>query len=63
MHLDWVKDAILERYRKSSVKSSISKDNSWRAWWNLTFETTESWFVIFLVGITKVKRKKGIEKS
>ncbi|KAG1458982.1 hypothetical protein G6F46_006445 [Rhizopus delemar] len=47
---DWVKDAILERYRQSSVKNSITNDNSWRSWWNLTFETTESWFVVFLVG-------------
>ncbi|RCH86896.1 glycerol ethanol, ferric requiring protein [Rhizopus azygosporus] len=47
---DWVKDAIIERYRQAAVKSSISSDTTWRAWWHQTFETAESWVVIFLVG-------------
>lgn len=32
------------------MKSSISSDTTWRAWWHQTFETAESWVVIFLVG-------------
>lgn len=48
--LDWVKDAILERYRQSSVQNRNVNDKSWRAWWHLTFETTESWIVVLLVG-------------
>ncbi|OBZ83999.1 hypothetical protein A0J61_07956 [Choanephora cucurbitarum] len=47
---DWVKDAILERYRQSSFQSLNSNDKSWRAWWHLTFETMESWVVVLLVG-------------
>ncbi|KAG2194553.1 chloride channel [Mucor mucedo] len=47
---DWVKDAILERYRQSSVQNLNHNDKSWRAWWHLTFETTESWIVVLLVG-------------
>lgn len=47
--IDWVKDAILERYRQSSVQN-FHNDKSWRAWWHLTFETTESWIVVLLVG-------------
>ncbi|GAN04667.1 voltage gated chloride channel [Mucor ambiguus] len=47
---DWVRDAILERYRQSSVQNSNVNDNSWRAWWHLTFESTESWIVVLLVG-------------
>ncbi|KAI8889173.1 hypothetical protein K501DRAFT_238942 [Backusella circina FSU 941] len=48
--IDWVKDATLERYRQSAVHSKNSNDKSWRAWWQLTFETTESWIVVLLVG-------------
>ncbi|KAI9336269.1 chloride channel [Pilaira anomala] len=47
---DWVKDAILERYRQSSIQHQNHNDNSWRAWWHLTFETAESWIVVLLVG-------------
>lgn len=47
--LDWVKDAIVERYRQSSVRG-FHNDKSWHAWWHLTFETTESWIVVLLVG-------------
>ncbi|KAI9481109.1 MAG: chloride channel [Benjaminiella poitrasii] len=48
--VDWVKDAILERYRQAAVQNQNGNDNSWRAWWHLTFETFESWIVVLLVG-------------
>ncbi|CAO3629272.1 unnamed protein product [Mucor hiemalis] len=47
--IDWVKDAIVERYRQSSVRG-FHNDKSWHAWWHLTFETTEFWIVVLLVG-------------
>lgn len=48
--LDWVKDAILERYRQSSFQKRNQNDNSWQAWWRMTFETTQTWIVVSLVG-------------
>ncbi|KAI9303843.1 chloride channel [Cunninghamella echinulata] len=48
--IDWVKDATLERYRQSSVQNQNQDDNSWTAWWKLTFETFQSWIVVCLVG-------------
>ena len=53
---DWVKDAILERYRQSSVQN-FHNDKSWRAWWHLTFESTESWIVVLLVGKSTPRKK------
>ncbi|KAG0182210.1 glycerol ethanol, ferric requiring protein [Apophysomyces sp. BC1034] len=47
---NWVKDAILERYRQSSVQTQNMNDKSWRAWWKLTFEATQTWIVVSLVG-------------
>ncbi|KAI8979489.1 chloride channel [Mycotypha africana] len=47
---DWVKDAILERYRQSAVYNSHANDKSWRGWWQLTFENFESWLVVLLIG-------------
>ncbi|KAJ8660067.1 hypothetical protein O0I10_004295 [Lichtheimia ornata] len=48
--IDWVKDAILERYRQSSFQKRNQNDNSWEAWWRMTFETTQTWIVVSLVG-------------
>lgn len=48
--IDWVKDAILERYRQSSFQKRNQNDNSWQAWWRMTFETTQTWIVVSLVG-------------
>ncbi|CAO3598328.1 unnamed protein product [Absidia cylindrospora] len=48
--IDWVKDATLERYRQSSVQSQNLKDQSWRGWWKLTFETFQTWIVVCMVG-------------
>ncbi|KAG2225200.1 hypothetical protein INT45_009529 [Circinella minor] len=47
---NWVKDAILERYRQSALERQNKSDNSWRAWWHMTFETAQTWIVVSLVG-------------
>ncbi|ORY98910.1 chloride channel [Syncephalastrum racemosum] len=48
--IDWVKDATLERYRQSTVHTQNVNDHSWRGWWKMTFETTQTWIVVSLVG-------------
>ncbi|KAL1935811.1 hypothetical protein VTP01DRAFT_4951 [Rhizomucor pusillus] len=48
--IDWVKDATLERFRQSTLHSRSEHDRSWRAWCKLTFETTQSWVIVSIIG-------------
>ncbi|KAG0238613.1 glycerol ethanol, ferric requiring protein [Actinomortierella wolfii] len=47
--IDWVQDAVRERYRRA-VKEA-SKDHSWRSYLLDAYEAGQAWFVVSLVGI------------
>ncbi|RUS29203.1 LOW QUALITY PROTEIN: putative voltage-gated chloride channel, partial [Jimgerdemannia flammicorona] len=47
--IDWVQDAIHERYRITALQEQ--SDDSWRSWVRLSYEAAQAWIVVLLVGV------------